>query len=104
VEDTTTGAAAAAAALGAFTAFAALGASTTGAATGVAAAAAGFFATLVAVGFAEAGEAFIIPETEEEEEDILRGVMLTKQGVPGLNFVFSVPHFFMWNSKFAFTC
>jgi hypothetical protein len=61
------------AALGAFTALGA--ASTTGAGTGAAAA---FLAT--ALGADLVAGAFIIPETEEEEEDILRGLCSQNKG------------------------
>jgi len=80
VEETTTGAAAAADAAGAadFTAFLDLGSATTGAGAagaGVGVGAADFFGTLAgAVGLEEEGVVGIIPEAEEVFEDILRGL------------------------------
>ena len=50
-----------------------------GAEAGAATGAAPFLATVLGADLAEA-EAFIIPETEEEEEDILRGLCSQSRG------------------------
>jgi hypothetical protein len=72
-----------------------LGASTTGAATTGAAAGAVFFATDLGADFAEVEvEELIIPEAEEEEEDILRRLCSQNRGCREL-ILFSRPPLFL---------